>query len=124
MMTLPAFFIMKAASSAAPAFRTIVVGAAGRRACGLAAEAAKDDVEDRAVHPLAHDVAEDGARGADQRAGDNEQVVVQGEADAAGRPARVRSEEHTFELQSLMRNSYAVFCLKKKTKISNPQNTQ
>src|SRR3546814_2699496 len=27
-----------------------------------------------------------------------------------------RSEEHTSELQSLMRNSYAVFCLKKKTK--------
>src|SRR3546814_2139792 len=26
-----------------------------------------------------------------------------------------RSEEHTSELQSLMRNSYAVFCLKKKT---------
>src|SRR3546814_5767766 len=29
--------------------------------------------------------------------------------------ARVRSEEHTSELQSLMRSSYAVFCLKKKT---------
>src|SRR3546814_6654681 len=29
---------------------------------------------------------------------------------------RLRSEEHTSELQSLMRNSYAVFCLKKKTK--------
>src|SRR3546814_5740763 len=28
--------------------------------------------------------------------------------------AGVRSEEHTSELQSLMRNSYAVFCLKKK----------
>src|SRR3546814_9115459 len=28
-----------------------------------------------------------------------------------------RSEEHTSELQSLMRTSYAVFCLKKKTKI-------
>src|SRR3546814_10464153 len=28
-----------------------------------------------------------------------------------------RSEEHTSELQSLMRNSYAVFCLKKKTPI-------
>src|SRR3546814_4694637 len=28
--------------------------------------------------------------------------------------ARPRSEEHTSELQSLMRNSYAVFCLKKK----------
>src|SRR3546814_3945664 len=32
----------------------------------------------------------------------------------------VRSEEHTSELQSLMRISYAVFCLKKKT--SHPQN--
>src|SRR3546814_7107035 len=31
-----------------------------------------------------------------------------------GRLARVRSEEHTSELQSLMRISYAVFCLKKK----------
>src|SRR3546814_3317259 len=31
-----------------------------------------------------------------------------------------RSEEHTSELQSLMRSSYAVFCLKKKTK-SNKQ---
>src|SRR3546814_10073537 len=30
----------------------------------------------------------------------------------------VRSEEHTSELQSLMRISYAVFCLKKKTKIN------
>src|SRR3546814_6439882 len=28
---------------------------------------------------------------------------------------RVRSEEHTSELQSIMRNSYAFFCLKKKT---------
>src|SRR3546814_7014774 len=31
------------------------------------------------------------------------------------RHADVRSEEHTSELQSLMRISYAVFCLKKKT---------
>src|SRR3546814_8349233 len=31
--------------------------------------------------------------------------------------AIVRSEEHTSELQSLMRNSYAVFCLKKKNNI-------
>src|SRR3546814_1583036 len=30
-----------------------------------------------------------------------------------------RSEEHTSELQSLMRISYAVFCLKKKTKTPN-----
>src|SRR3546814_7591670 len=37
-----------------------------------------------------------------------------------------RSEEHTSELQSLMRNSYSVFCLKKKTlrfKYINKDNT-
>src|SRR3546814_6287915 len=33
----------------------------------------------------------------------------------------VRSEEHTSELQSLMRISYAVFCLKKKTKQTTEQ---
>src|SRR3546814_1946880 len=43
-----------------------------------------------------------------------------GHAQSRGRPTRptypaVRSEEHTSELQSLMRISYAVFCLKKKT---------
>src|SRR3546814_15341033 len=32
----------------------------------------------------------------------------------SSRCRRGRSEEHTSELQSLMRNSYAVFCLKKK----------
>src|SRR3546814_4744708 len=32
----------------------------------------------------------------------------------------LRSEEHTSELQSLMRISYAVFCLKKKTKTNEP----
>src|SRR3546814_1039801 len=38
----------------------------------------------------------------------------------------VRSEEHTSELQSLMRISYAVFCLKKKNKIhkKKKQNTK
>src|SRR3546814_5347746 len=33
-----------------------------------------------------------------------------------------RSEEHTSELQSLMRISYAVFCLKKKNHIHSPSN--
>src|SRR3546814_6483077 len=44
----------------------------------------------------------------------NEVVAAQG----------IRSEEHTSELQSLMRISYAVFCLKQKTKQHNqkPQN--
>src|SRR3546814_5307691 len=39
----------------------------------------------------------------------------------AARPLRIldRSEEHTSELQSLMRISYAVFCLKKKNTYTN-----
>src|SRR3546814_6904165 len=35
-----------------------------------------------------------------------------------------RSEEHTSELQSLMRISYAVFCLKKKNKHNTKYNSQ
>src|SRR3546814_5282146 len=37
--------------------------------------------------------------------------------DLVQRPKLRRSEEHTSELQSLMRLSYAVFCLKKKSTI-------
>src|SRR3546814_5502663 len=40
------------------------------------------------------------------------------------RKLRVRSEEHTSELQSLMRISYAVFCLKKKTKLAEQYHTR
>src|SRR3546814_8138809 len=36
----------------------------------------------------------------------------------------IRSEEHTSELQSLMRISYAVFCLKKKKPIITPHKQQ
>src|SRR3546814_4684628 len=51
------------------------------------------------------------------------ELVVGADSDAAGTEAfgvllqypDTRSEEHTSELQSLMRISYAVFCLKKKT---------
>src|SRR3546814_1666058 len=42
-------------------------------------------------------------------------VVVQGDGGTVERQGIARSEEHTSELQSLMRISYAVFCLKKKT---------
>src|SRR3546814_4613466 len=61
------------------------------------------------------------ARGADQAAGINEARV----SGMDQRPLAIangieciakRSEEHTSELQSLMRISYAVFCLKKKNK--------
>src|SRR3546814_5419634 len=46
-------------------------------------------------------------------------IVAEYEVDGVGQRvlnAGGRSEEHTSELQSLMRISYAVFCLKKKTK--------
>src|SRR3546814_9272088 len=49
-------------------------------------------------------------------------VNAGGEGDATAF-VRARSEEHTSELQSLMRISYAVFCLKKKklyTTMHNP----
>src|SRR3546814_2095995 len=39
---------------------------------------------------------------------------------AKGRGGDHRSEEHTSELQSLMRISYAVFCLKKNTQHTKP----
>src|SRR3546814_8981102 len=45
----------------------------------------------------------------------------QGAVDAQG---QYRSEEHTSELQSLMRISYAVFCLKKKKKTTKTQDTR
>src|SRR3546814_6196203 len=50
-------------------------------------------------------------------------LVVPGGGDAVHRRRHVlavrgRSEEHTSELQSLMRTSYAVFCLKKNTIIN------
>src|SRR3546814_4498858 len=47
------------------------------------------------------------------RAGRREGLA--GQARQPVQPADRRSEEHTSELQSLMRISYAVFCLKKKT---------
>src|SRR3546814_3410675 len=40
-----------------------------------------------------------------------------------GAKPMARSEAHTSELQSLMRNSYAVFCLKKKTKQPQAEDT-
>src|SRR3546814_9973037 len=47
------------------------------------------------------------------------------EADVSGREKHpYRSEEHTSELQSLMRISYAVFCLKKKKTEEQHNKTQ
>src|SRR3546814_3395039 len=44
----------------------------------------------------------------------DEEIVTQAQQEKPG-----RSEEHTSELQSLMRNSYAVFCWKKKKQKPN-----
>src|SRR3546814_6550090 len=55
--------------------------------------------------------AEAKLRTLDLRAADQD---VQVQVAVAVQPAHRRSEEHTSELQSLMRISYAVFCLKKK----------
>src|SRR3546814_4222993 len=60
----------------------------------------------RLVHLAEHQ------RGAWQHAG---LAQLQQQFMALARPLADRSEEHTSELQSLMRSSYAVFCLKKKT---------
>src|SRR3546814_6714707 len=47
----------------------------------------------------------------------------QGQGGLRGTRRYRRSDEHTSELQSLMRISYAVFCLKKKTKTQSTHNT-
>src|SRR3546814_5898780 len=60
-----------------------------------------------------------GLRGHDGPVALDRLPAIFGHFDRAGvlRHCRGRSEEHTSELQSLMRISYAVFCLKKKKKI-------
>src|SRR3546814_6644209 len=55
----------------------------------------------------------DAARAAGGQVHGGGRVDVNGQGSFYARPA-LRSEEHTSELQSLMRISYAVFCLKKK----------
>src|SRR3546814_9301984 len=65
-------------------------------------------------HPHARDPHED-----DDPAGDGRH---RRHAGLRRRPRR-RSEEHTSELQSLMRISYAVFCLKKKNTIQKHMHT-
>src|SRR3546814_8747301 len=46
-------------------------------------------------------------------------VRVPAKASRSAADTSIRSEEHTSALQSLMRRSYAVFCLKKKTNLNS-----
>src|SRR3546814_1733020 len=74
----------------------------------------------RSDRPVMHLVEQrrrvDQHRGHPQRPAEAQRPWPPGEAGA-------RSEEHTSELQSLMRISYAVFCLKKKNNIEEHINT-
>src|SRR3546814_3978083 len=67
------------------------------------------------VLPQMHAIGAQPLRERDVVVDDKRHVVGRAEGlQRLGKPRR-RSEEHTSELQSLMRISYAVFCLKKKT---------
>src|SRR3546814_10024143 len=99
---------------------------ANRGMVGDAGGAALDPVgeADRGAQRGAHHVAELRVKGIVRRAQDGdvkgdvglERIIL---AALGGR--HTRSEEHTSELQSLMRISYAVFCLKKKKQAHNTQ---
>src|SRR3546814_7424518 len=96
--------------------------AAGEEGLEVAAVAAEQEGEEAVVHEVAAVGRRRRAVGMDAeddlRSGDL--LGRAGEADEAGME---RSEEHTSELQSLMRHSYAVFCLqKKKTKRKRSHN--
>src|SRR3546814_3467936 len=65
-------------------------------------------------HPVADEHREHGPDHGDDDPGLARVVII----------ARQRSEEHTSELQSLMRISYAVFCLKKKKTINKSKTQQ
>src|SRR3546814_7570706 len=86
---------------------------------------AEGDAKGDRQHREAKQLARSGVRHPVQHPGDHPTSDNQHEGDEAGHLAcgqqerpeqgdRRRSEEHTSEFQSLMRISYAVFCLKKK----------
>src|SRR3546814_4935967 len=97
-------------------FRSAGLGDAGAVARMARLRGGRDLHRRRGDHPARRDLAT-AARRADGRAVRNRHPRRERD-----RPAMsARSEEHTSELQSLMRISYAVFCLKKKNQTqSNP----
>src|SRR3546814_6307702 len=68
----------------------------------------------QAAAPVSHGAG----KGLSVRRG-RDSLEMRARADRRRHPRRGRSEEHTSELQSLMRISYAVFCLKKKKTSNN-----
>src|SRR3546814_2012284 len=86
-------------------FRSLVQGEIGDEADDRGERAEIDDVPARQHDRCARHIAVEFQEGDDRSR----------EGDRTDRDAK-RSEEHTSELQSLMRISYAVFCLQKKKK--------
>src|SRR3546814_9437226 len=84
-----------------------------------AAEAAREiELVDRGIGArlrFGHALARRGDAQHAAAGGDEGAIVARGAGVEDAHAARFRSEEHTSELQSLMRISYAVFCLQKKT---------
>src|SRR3546814_4131488 len=89
-------------------FRSDVAERSGDRRAGERNEHREAEQDHRRRHRAAEPRAESAVQGGENRDADP------GEEH--------RSEEHTSELQSLMRISYAVFCLKKKKKTKNTTN--
>src|SRR3546814_10845969 len=90
-------------------FRSSVRAQANRRAAGVFAWPRLRKLPVHAAQPVRADYPVPEGRRPARRA-------VAAGAGKTDRPrSGKRSEEHTSELQSLMRHSYAVFCLKKKT---------
>src|SRR3546814_10508632 len=103
-------------------FRSLLV-AAHNEAAGIAATVeALSAVAPGAQILVDADNCDDATAAEARKAGAD--VVERHDPDRRGKGfALARSEEHTSELQSLMRISYAVFCLKKKKKQSTTQQT-
>src|SRR3546814_1992078 len=101
MMNDLAHWSLKVSRETDIALRTLLATRGGRK--GDLSRFVEDAVNRAVLRETVRDVRE---RNADADAGEIERIVE-----------IERSEEHTSELQSLMRISYAVLCLKKKKKI-------
>ena len=84
--------------------RPVALISCGRIA--LLAKPAQDDGQERPVHGSAHDVGQDGPGAADQRPDDDQRGILQREADARRRPARVRVQhgDHDRHVRAANRN--------------------
>src|SRR3546814_10640617 len=99
-----------------PGTRALVVRKVARSLTGTTLATFRDKVAVEAIETrLVHFYGGSAAEPASFRYDNGSRIVVGG-LDEPQRimGSEVRSEEHTSELQSLMSNSYAVFCLKKK----------